>query len=116
MQRGEVPSYSLPDICRLIREQRYQITRSATLAADKLGLKDRHILECVLSLHPDDFYKTMPSEKRPELWQDVYRPTYDGIWLYVKVQILTSRRTDARTAVVISFKRKIEVAGKGGDG
>jgi len=42
----------------------------------------------------------MESEKRPGLWQDVYRPRFAGFALYVKVQL-----APATGAVVISFKK-----------
>ena len=40
----------------------------------------------------------MGSEAQPGLWQDVYRPVYEKIALYVKLQI------DRDDAIVISFK------------
>lgn len=46
-----------------------------------------------------DFYKSMTSLRDRTLWQDVYRPNYGGVPLYVKVQIVGERM-----AVVISFK------------
>ena len=57
------------------------------------------IVTCVLEITEDDFYKSMPSRQRPGTFQDVYRPTHDGLNLYVKLQ------SDSRNkAVVISFK------------
>ena len=55
--------------------------------------------DSVVALQATDFYKSMASEMRPGTWQDVYRPVYLGIPLYVKLQL-----TPARLVVVISFK------------
>ncbi len=43
----------------------------------------------------------MESEQAPGLWQDVYRPWYDGIQIYMKLQI---DRTSG--AVIVQFKQK----------
>lgn len=56
-------------------------------------------MACVLALTASDFYETMESDAVPGLWQDVYRPTYGLMALYVKLQI--ERDGDA---IVISFK------------
>jgi hypothetical protein len=73
---------------------------TATMHALLLGIDEQDIVDCVLALTPDDFYKTMPSEKRQDLFQDVYKPKYGGERLYVKLQ----GSTDGNT-VIISFKR-----------
>jgi hypothetical protein len=57
------------------------------------------VVACVGALTRADFYKSMPALNLPGTCQDVYRPTYLGQALYVKVQ----QRVD-RLAVVISFK------------
>ncbi len=54
----------------------------------------------MLALDESDFYKTMTSIQIPGLMQDVYRPRYLGVELYVKVQLSPERNT----AVIISFK------------
>jgi motility quorum-sensing regulator/GCU-specific mRNA interferase toxin len=55
--------------------------------------------DCVLALTPADFYKTMESEAAPGLWQDVYRPVFSGLAMYLKLQISFDG-----FVVVISFK------------
>ena len=54
---------------------------------------------CILGLTAADFYKSMSADKAPGLYQDVYRPFFQGWELYVKLQITSE-------AVVISFKEK----------
>jgi motility quorum-sensing regulator/GCU-specific mRNA interferase toxin len=75
------------------------ITMSAREGAARASFDERDILACVLGLTPRDFYKSMAANTHPGLWQDVYRPTFEGTALYVKLQI--SLIDDA---VVISFK------------
>jgi motility quorum-sensing regulator / GCU-specific mRNA interferase toxin len=55
--------------------------------------------DCLLALTAADFYKSMESEAVPGLWQDVYRPVFEGLALYVKLQIWADG-----LVVVISFK------------
>ena len=69
------------------------------MTASKLELSESDIIESVLELSSGDFYKSMPGRHRPGTFQDVYKPTYHGLHLYVKLQM--SRRDEA---VVISFK------------
>lgn len=82
-------------------EGKFQITFSARAGAALLGLGEAEIVRCVLELRQSDFYKSMEAEKAPGLWQDVYRPVFEGLVLYVKVQI--ARQGDA---IVISFKER----------
>lgn len=94
------PSHDLTAIQAAMRERRYIIMRGARDGAAELRLDESDVQACIQALDSGDFYKTMESEKRPGLWQDVYRPRYAGFALYVKLQL------DARSAaVVISFKR-----------
>jgi len=74
------------------------ITHAARRDGAGVGLDEAAIVSCVLALNAMDFYKTMEAEAAPGLWQDVYRPVYDRIALYVKLQI------DRDEAIVISFK------------
>jgi motility quorum-sensing regulator/GCU-specific mRNA interferase toxin len=90
----------LTEVKRLIRRaENRRITRSALDGAAALGLTDEDVVACVLGLTSADFYKSMPALINRSLWQDVYRPRYAGLPLYVKVQII-----DGKIAVVISFK------------
>ena len=50
------------------------------------------------TLHESHFYKTMPAEKRAGLWQDVYRLSFCGVRVYLKVQM-----NAAGQAVIVSF-------------
>lgn len=64
-----------------------------------MGMDTTAIETCVLGLTGDDFFKTMPAEKIAGLFQDVYRPQFQGWQVYLKLQITGD-------AVVISFKER----------
>ncbi len=77
----------------------YAIFPNPARDAQSLRLDEQDILDCIDQITDADFYKTMESDKRPGLWQDVYKPTYLGIPIYTKLQL-----TDDGRALVISFK------------
>jgi hypothetical protein len=92
-------SYELAEVRKLISEQQYTITVTALQDALSLGFDDQDICECIIEqLSETHLYKTMPAEKKPGLMQDVYRITYEGQPIYLKLQICDEK------AVVISFK------------
>lgn len=97
------PTYPLAAIQDAVRAGNYVIRRSAVDGAFALGFDADDIAACVLGLTAHDFYKTMAATDAGAavqgLWQDVYRPIYEGVALYVKVQQMSSG-----WAVVISFK------------
>jgi motility quorum-sensing regulator / GCU-specific mRNA interferase toxin len=101
MKPRRSPTYDLARIQERVKAGQYRITFSARLGAGALGFTESDIVRAVLSLRPGDFYKSMEAEAAPGLWQDVYRPRFAGVALYVKLQIEV--RGDA---VVISFKGK----------
>jgi motility quorum-sensing regulator/GCU-specific mRNA interferase toxin len=77
------------------------ITEAAQEGAGALGLRDADIVEAVLALTPDHFYKTMEAERFPGLWQDVYHLEFRGLWLYIKLQ-----HSPGGLAVVVQCKRR----------
>lgn len=93
------PTFDLARLQALVAGGLYRITESAFQGAAALDLDEVDILDCLASLQLTDFYKTMPSLKLKGAMQDVYRPTYLKIPLYVKLQELRHG-----IAVVISFK------------
>lgn len=94
------PSYPLHRIREFVAKGQYRITETAMQTSFQMGFSDEDIVECVAGhLQETHFYKTMPSEKISGLMQDVYRITYQGFRVYLKMQI---NRTNE--AVIISFK------------
>lgn len=102
MDRKE-PSYELRLLQRLIGQGPVSsvITRAAVDGATEIDIELDDLVSAVLTLAPEDFYKSMESERFPGLWQDVYHLAYRGRWIYVKLQILPSG-----IGVVVQFKRK----------
>lgn len=83
----------------MVRRGDYQVTRAGFEGASRLRLDVLDIEACVLALDETDFYKTMPANQLAGFMQDVYKPTYEGHRLYVKLQLGNFGK-----AVVISFK------------
>lgn len=100
--KRKTPEYSLNEIQRSIREGKYHITgRAEDDAAEIFGLlTEEAIIEEIVSVKEEDFQYSMPSECKPDLWQDVYRKFVKGIDAYIKLQL---NRT--REAVVISLHK-----------
>lgn len=99
-----LPTHDLATIQSTVRAGKYVALGGALEGLNDLGLDEDDMVECILGICHADFHKTMESVKRPGLWQDVYRPLYEGIRIYVKVQL--TRTGKEESTVIISFKRK----------
>ena len=96
------PHYLLNRLQELVRDPATRrITFSSRDGATALGWSETEIVQCVLGLVPRDFYKSMTSYSNTKLWQDVYRPVFQRVDLYVKLQISPEGQ-----GVVISFKER----------
>lgn len=97
------PTYDLQQLQQLIGQGVIlcTVTQAAKAGAALLGLADEDIVESVLALTDQHFYKSMESEKVPGLWQDVYHLEFCGLRLYIKLQMGTNGR-----AVVIQYKAR----------
>jgi motility quorum-sensing regulator / GCU-specific mRNA interferase toxin len=95
---GGGPTYELALVQKYVADGRWIATHTAFAGAAALGLDRSDVVDCITDLCPTDFYKTMESDKPPKVMFDVYRPTYLGISIYLKIKI-----TDV--AVVVSFKK-----------
>jgi motility quorum-sensing regulator/GCU-specific mRNA interferase toxin len=94
-------TFDLTTLKKLIKSPATRIiTRQAFKDAATLGWEEEDMVECISQLTRQDFYKSMTTYVNPRLWQDVYRPTYKEVPLYIKVQIDTAEAT----LIVISFK------------
>lgn len=97
------PHYDLDELKALIEQPKTRhITSEAVQTASEVGFASvSEIVGVVLELESKDFYKTMPSEKQPGTFQDVYHyKTINGIELYIKL------RKSCDKGIVISFKKK----------
>jgi motility quorum-sensing regulator / GCU-specific mRNA interferase toxin len=102
MGRGE-PTYDLHELQRLIGQGAISssVTRVAEEGAVGFGWSRDDIVEAVLALTAQDFYKSMESERMPGSWQDVYHLEFRGVSLYIKLQLGVGGR-----AFVVQFKRR----------
>jgi hypothetical protein len=62
------------------------LTIEARKGIRALGMSQEQALTVVQNLTIFEFHKTMPCNSDPSNWQDVYRPEWKGIPLYVKFQ------------------------------
>jgi motility quorum-sensing regulator/GCU-specific mRNA interferase toxin len=97
------PTYDLERVQQFVGQGGLScvITTAAYDGAGEWEWERQEIIEAVLSLAPQHFYKTMEAEKRPGLWQDVYHLPFRGVELYIKLQI-----DPAGFAAVVQFKRR----------
>jgi motility quorum-sensing regulator / GCU-specific mRNA interferase toxin len=95
-----VASYALLRVKELVKEGKYQVTSTALQGAALMGFLDEDITDCIVNfLEPTHFYKTMASEQRAGMMQDVYKITFEGKRVYLKLQI-----NQSGLAVIVSFK------------
>lgn len=66
-----------------------------------LGMTTQDVVDCIQSIEPDCFYKSMTSDRDPKTWQDVYYVPWGGRVLYVKFTQIEGARL-----FLISFKEK----------
>jgi motility quorum-sensing regulator/GCU-specific mRNA interferase toxin len=100
---GGKPRYDLQHLQQLVGQGPFSrlITKAALDGGTPLSCGTEEIVEAVLALTKDDFYKTMPSERVPGLWQDVYHLDRNRVTLYIKLQLGFDGR-----AHVVQFKQK----------
>src|SRR5262245_12934017 len=69
-------------------EHKSNMTISAMQGQYELGFSDKDVVNIIQGLTNDDFYKSMPPKHfNFTAWQDVYKPIFNDIELYVKFQI-----------------------------
>jgi motility quorum-sensing regulator/GCU-specific mRNA interferase toxin len=91
--------YSLIEAKRLVAAQGIDaFTQTAQEGAARMGLTPDEAVESVLSLTPRDFYKSMTTHARHDVWQDVYHAETAFGAAYVKITLFPDTR------VVIQFK------------
>jgi hypothetical protein len=95
------PTYSLSDLKAKVDIGHYAITLKAAGDAGSMGMDEEDITDCIRALTKADFYKTMPSDKVPGRFQDVYKTHWCGKPIYAKLTL----GFPGNKAVVVSFKR-----------
>jgi hypothetical protein len=105
MMRMQKSTYPLEKF-RQVFKTNHVITKQAQKDAFALGFDGEDIERVVCQvLRPEHLYKTMPSSQNPGLWQDVYKVEFEGVSLYVKLQLNEQVRPPC--AVVVSFKEDL---------
>ncbi len=96
------PHYPLEQVQELARAGMVRITAVAFEGAFELGLQDE-IVPVILALTPADCAKTMPDRRFPGEYQDVYKPEYRDMDLYIKLKIKDGRQL---VVEIVSFKAR----------
>ena len=72
---------------------------TATEGAEDLGMDEQAVVDVIAQLTANDFCKSMPSDRDPAVWQDVYKPLVGDRELYVKFSLDSQSEP-----LLISFK------------
>lgn len=95
------PHYDLAEIKRLVAMSGINsFTRIAQDGLAHMGLRPAQAVAAVLDMERGDFFKSMTTHARHDVWQDVYHVATSAGVAYVKVTVLPGTR------VVIQFKEK----------
>ncbi len=81
----------------MIRKGAVKPTATALRDAASLDLELEGMIDIVLSLTKQDFYKSMTTYNDHRVWQDVYRPNTDVGDVYLKLTVLDD-------VLIVSFK------------
>lgn len=96
------PHHPLHEIIQLASTQEFVVfTTVARKGAAELGMSVNDMFSVLTNLTMRDFYKSMTSYSDHTSWQDVYRPVFRGITLYLKLTIIPEHNL-----LVVSFKRR----------
>ena len=94
-----IAHYSLKTIKEFISKKKYVVTLSARQSYIAMGLEDDEVLAVIDNLKPMNLYKSMTSYNNHLLWHDVYHSSYEGMELYIKLQV-------KEDVIIISFKER----------
>ncbi len=62
-------------------------TRIARAGAAELGISEGGMIDVVMSLTRQDFTHSNSDDTFPGKWQDVYKPAYEDLNLYIKLRV-----------------------------
>lgn len=91
------PHYDLALVRRLVREGSLAATPRVYAYFRARGWAIEYMPTCLEDLKQADFHKSQAHRERSGAWLDIYRPTVDGLRLYVKFTV------DGGTVWVLSF-------------
>lgn len=96
MEKG-TPHCKLSVVKAMIGAGKVRSTMSALSGGAALGFDFDGIVEVVMSLTANDFYKSMTTHADHTVWQDVYRPTTQAGEVYLKLTVIDD-------VLIVSFK------------
>jgi motility quorum-sensing regulator / GCU-specific mRNA interferase toxin len=91
------PHYNLSIVTEMIDAGKVRSTMSALSGGAALGLDFVGMVEVVMALTADDFYKSMTTYADNKIWQDVYRPSTSAGDIYIKLTVIED-------VLIVSFK------------
>lgn len=91
------PHCKLPTVKALVKAGKVRATWSARTGAAAMGMGIEDIVEVILSLSAQDFYKSMTTHADHTIWQDVYRPATKAGEVYLKLTVIDE-------VLIVSFK------------
>lgn len=92
------PTFDLNSIkSELDNIDKLHATGAARRGFVELGFSDQDVVDAISQIKSGDFHKTMPSDKMPEYYFDVYKTKYKSKNIYVKFQKI-------KDFTVVSFK------------
>jgi motility quorum-sensing regulator/GCU-specific mRNA interferase toxin len=91
------PHCTLAVVKAMVAAGKVRATFSALAGGAAMGLGFGEIVDCVASLAPRDFYKSMTTHADHRVWQDVYRPKTPAGDVYLKLTV-------AGDVLIVSFK------------
>ncbi len=91
------PHCKLSIVKALVEAGKMRTTHAARTGANELGLSFSDMLNVVMALTPEDFYKSMTTHADHTVWQDVYRPSTQAGDVYLKLVVIDD-------VLIVSFK------------
>lgn len=101
MEKG-TPHIRLHIVKQLVAEGKVRATKSALAGAIESGFSVPPFDEMcavILALTMKDFFKSMTAHADHTLWHDVYRPTWHGQEIYLKLIV-------SNDVLIVSFKER----------
>ena len=91
------PHCRLSIVKSMIQAGKVRLTGTARGGGKALGFEPAEILDVVMALTLNDFYKSMTTHSDRKVWQDVYRPTTKAGKVYLKLMVVDD-------VLIVSFK------------
>ena len=91
------PHCPLERVKALAADGHARVTKTALEDGGLLGFDRDGIIEVVMSLKREDFYKSMTTYNDHKIWQDVYQPMTHAGEVYLKLTVIED-------VLVVSFK------------